>query len=337
MSTNAWHSASTDVADAAPALARLQVKRWFLRTLVISLGACAFVAVLALLLGQFTETTARILLTLGALALHSGVALACTATLERRLWPRFSTLGLVAFGLNFAVLLAGIWWPGGLGEPVGRALLTTAALLGYYVLATPSADLLERGRFAPLPLAGQLACAAGFVMLLVCIWAPEHENIAFGKATATAAFAAGALAHACLILRIPGSRTFGWLLAATLASAWLVALMATLAVWLKPESELFYRFFGAAGVVAACGTLSLAILAKLRQVGHPGQLQTTPATIALQCPRCTTAQTVSAGSAQCQACGLKLRIEIEEPRCARCGYLLWNLPQRRCPECGTSF
>lgn len=337
MSTNAWHSAITDVADDAPALARLRLKRWFLRTLVISLGACAFVAVLALLLGRFTETTARILLTLGALALHSGVAMACTATLERRLWPRLSTLGLAVFGLNLAVLLACIWWPGGLGDPLGRALLTTAALLGYYVLAIPSADLLERGRFAPLPLAGQLACAAGFLMLLVCIWASDTENVAFGKATATAAFAGGALAHTCLILRIPGGRTLGWLLAATLASAWLVALMATLAVWLEPMNELFFRFFGAAGVIAACGTLSLLILAKLRQVGTAGQLQTTPATITLHCPRCTTAQTVAAGNAQCGTCGLKLRIEIEEPRCARCGYLLWNLPQRRCPECGESF
>jgi hypothetical protein len=46
---------------------------------------------------------------------------------------------------------------------------------------------------------------------------------------------------------------------------------------------------------------------------------------------------VDAGASQCTACGLKLRIEIEEPRCAKCDYLLWQLPQRRCPECGTAF
>ena len=72
--------------DLAPA--RLRLKQWFLRTLVISLTCCALVAVIALLLGTFNRTTARILLTLGALAVHSGIAMVCAAALEHRQWPQ---------------------------------------------------------------------------------------------------------------------------------------------------------------------------------------------------------------------------------------------------------
>jgi DNA-directed RNA polymerase subunit RPC12/RpoP len=46
---------------------------------------------------------------------------------------------------------------------------------------------------------------------------------------------------------------------------------------------------------------------------------------------------VCVGDSKCGNCGLKFRIEIEEPRCARCGYLLWQLTERRCPECGQTF
>ncbi|HRT41019.1 MAG TPA: hypothetical protein P5223_03055, partial [Phycisphaerae bacterium] len=61
--------------------AYLRLKRVFLRTLVISLTVCALVAVGALLLGTFNETTAKVLTTLGALAVHSGAAMSCASTL----------------------------------------------------------------------------------------------------------------------------------------------------------------------------------------------------------------------------------------------------------------
>ena len=317
--------------------ARLRLTRWFLRVLVISLSACALVAVVALLLGNFNETTARILLTLGALALHSGVAMACAASLERRLWPRLSLFGLFAFGISFCVLIVCIWWPGGLGEPVIRAILTTGALLGYYILAIPSADLHERRQWPPLPLVGLVACGVGLLMVLVCIWAEPTEDLTFLKATGVVAVIAFSLAHTCLLVRVPGGPALTWLLRGTLACVWAVAAMWSAAIVLEPDDELFFRMFGALGVLDASGSLSLLIMAKLRQIGKIEKLQTTPAHIEIRCPRCTTSQVLDAGKSQCTACGLKFTIEIEEPRCAKCDYLLWQLPERRCPECGTSF
>jgi len=46
------------------------------------------------------------------------------------------------------------------------------------------------------------------------------------------------------------------------------------------------------------------------------------------------AQTVQSGHTRCAQCRLKFHIEIEEPRCPKCNYLLHMLTEPRCPECG---
>ena len=97
-------AASTPAIAGETAQSRLRLKKVFLRTLVLSLTACALVAVVALLIGTFNETTARILSTLGALAVHSGMAMACAHALERQRWPKLSTTGLILFGFNFCVI-----------------------------------------------------------------------------------------------------------------------------------------------------------------------------------------------------------------------------------------
>jgi len=316
---------------------RLQLKRWFLRTLVISLGTCAFVAVVALLLGRFNETTARILLTLGALAVHSGIAMVCAAFLERGQWVRLNVLALWAFGLSFCVLIVCIWWPGGIDVPVLRGVGTTAVLLGYYILAIPIVDSRQRGRHSPIPLLGLVICAAGLLMALVCIWAEETNDLTFLKATGVVAVIAFTLAQTCIVLRLTGDRGLRWILGATLLCAWAAAVLWSSAILFEPNDEFFYRLFGAVGVLDATGSLALLILAKLRMIGRHAKLESVPARLELRCPRCMTSQVLEAGKSKCCSCGLKFTIEIEEPRCAKCEYLLWQLPERRCPECGTEF
>jgi hypothetical protein len=316
---------------------RLRLKRVFLRTLVISLTTCALVAVAALLLGTFTEFTAKVLATLGALALHSGAAMICADTLERRRWPKLSAAGLIAFGASFGVLITCIWWPGWFDEPAARAAITFGALAVSYILAIPSADLWERGVRRALAGAGLLVCGAAFLMVLICIWAEDSHSEEFAKATAIASVIAFSFAHTALLIRVPGGRGLDWLLKVSLACVWVLAAMASVSIAWEIEQEFWYRWLGAVGVLDACSSFALLIMAKLRQVGKIENLQTSAARVELRCPRCTVLQTVDAGAAKCIACGLKFRIEIEEPRCAECDYLLWQLPQRRCPECGTAF
>jgi len=53
----------------------------------------------------------------------------------------------------------------------------------------------------------------------------------------------------------------------------------------------------------------------------------------MTCPMCAAPQVMSPGPSQCGACGQRLLIDIEEPRC-ECGYLLFRLTGDVCPECG---
>ena len=261
---------------------RLRLKRIFLRTLVISLTTCALVAVGVLLLGTFTEFTAKVLATLGALALHSGAAMVCAGTLERRRWPKLSAAGLIAFGVSFCVLITCIWCPGWFDEPAARAAVTFAALAVAYVLAIPSADLWERGVRRALAGAGLLVCAAAFLMVLICIWAEDSHSEEFAKATAIAGVIAFSFAHTALLVRVPGGRGLDWLLKVALACVWLLAVLASASIAWLIEEEYWYRWMGAVGVLDACSSFALLIMAKLRQVGKIENLQTSAARVELR-------------------------------------------------------
>ena len=317
--------------------ARLRLKRVFLRTLVLSLTACALVAVVALLVGKFNDTTARILLTLGALALHSGIAMACVHSLERRRWPKLSVTGLVLFAANFALLITCIWWGRLSGDSLPKGMSTTGALIVLYILAIPGASLQERRVYPLLGLAGLLTCVVAFAMTLTCIWAEHADNEAFAKATAIAAIIAFSFAHTALLAHVPASLAVRWLLGVALFSLWTVAAMVSAAIIWELQADGWYRVMGAVGVVDASASLALIIMALLRRVGKVEKLQSADVQVELHCPRCTTLQKVAVGASRCSACGLKFRLEVEEPRCAKCDYLLWQLTERRCPECGTAF
>jgi len=317
--------------------AGLRLKRLFLRTLVTSLALCAIVAVVTLLIGEFNDTTGKVLVTLVALAVHSGIAMACVAARERQRWPVLSAVALVLFGANLLLLLGCVWLPLRLDEETLRAVATTGVLLAAYVLAIPAADLFERRQWRLVSGAGLAMVVVAVAMVLTCVWADGVEDFMFVKLTAIAAIVTFALAHTAVLLRIPASLTFDWLFATTLGALWGLALLAAVLILNEVDDEFWLRVLAALGVMVASGTLALLIVAKLRRVQRTELLTTASVQVELRCPRCQAPQTIAVGATSCSACGLKFRLEVEEPRCAKCDYLLWNLPGRRCPECGTEF
>lgn len=100
--------------------------------------------------------------------------------------------------------------------------------------------------------------------------------------------------------------------------------------------EIAVRIFGVALVISACSTLALGGMGLLMgkdDGADPGLLGSGVA-IALTCPRCSTAVEARSGrERRCDGCRLRIRVEIDEPRCA-CGYLLYELESDTCPECG---
>lgn len=323
---------SASVADARSSRFR-RAKQVFLRMLVISLAVCATVAVTVLLAGTFSDLTARVLGTLVALAVHSGIAMACAELLETRRVPRLSAVGLVAFAINFCVLMTCVW--SGLRE--GEGIITTIALIGAFLLAMPSASLLDSDHPRGVPLLGLLSCVVAFVMCMACIWTRPYPSEDLGRATGIVGIIAFTFAQMALLIRVAGRAASPILFRVAVGFAWLLAALASVAIAWEIDIEPYFRWLGAVGVVDASATLALLIVAKLHQSRQPERLETAVARAELRCPRCTMLQTLDAGPARCSVCGLKIRIDIEEPRCVQCNYLLWQLPDRRCPECGTTF
>ncbi|UCD29928.1 MAG: hypothetical protein JSV03_05485 [Planctomycetota bacterium] len=318
--------------------ARLRLKRSFLLSLVVSLTLCAVIAIGALLLNQLNKTTWQILGTLASLGFHSGIAMACAAALERRRRPTFSVTALILFTVNFAVMMVCIWWPGLDDEDVGRSILTTLALVAYCILAIPCANLAQARRWQPLPYLGIVFCSLALLMVLACIWKDDLVDESFAKSTAVCAVIAFSFAHNCFLGRVPVMPALGWLFKLAIASLWMMAAVITyMIVGEEYDEDLLVRIAGAVGVLDSVATIALVIMTKVKQVEKIQGLESSAAQIKLFCPRCTIQQVVVAGASKCSGCGLKFRIEIEEPRCTKCGYLLWQLPERRCPECGTTF
>lgn len=313
---------------------RLRLKRVFLRSLIISLAACALIAVGVLLFGTFNRTTGRILGTLGILAVHSGAALACADSLERRWWPALSRVGLVLFTLNFAWFETLIWFRDG---PIVEELLTTLTLIGYYVGAIPTVALLDKRRWRVVAWLSLVACVASFFMCLGMVWFARELGNDFERWTIAAVIIAGSFAHTCLLGFVRTTPLSLWVLRGTLASMWTFAILSVWAVLKQLQPDLHIRLIGAAGVLDICGNLVLVILSRLNKVRQVEGLESTEKQIELICPRCAKQQLLTSGAAECSDCGLRFRIEIEEPRCPGCGYLLWQLPERRCPECGREF
>jgi hypothetical protein len=100
--------------------------------------------------------------------------------------------------------------------------------------------------------------------------------------------------------------------------------------------EMCARLAGAAGIVAGCATLALAIFAALnRKIERPPVLFQEIQSLEVICPLCQKKQMLSTGGATCSECGLRIVVRLEQPQCIKCGYVLYGLKFERCPECGT--
>lgn len=103
--------------------------------------------------------------------------------------------------------------------------------------------------------------------------------------------------------------------------------------------DLFFRTHGAGTIFAFSGLIVVGILQRLRARHEPERGQTVPwrFDMHLACPRCGLEQSMpvtgTGEGARCGRCRLRIRIDVDEPRCA-CGYVLYKIAGDRCPECG---
>lgn len=252
----------------------------------------------------------------------------------------FVLLGLI--GLGMLTGIAALILP---RNTLPDELLITIAVSGLYALGLllvfSVGARMGRTRWAAL-----IATAVSFVGYMVLIWFdnvipwPVTDRIARGSTVALVI--AFALAQRLMLVPLRPRAMVGRIAcrAGLIAGAVCALFICVLLVFneLIEFEELAARLLGVVAIVAAGGTIGAGIVWFFeRKPEHedPGLLgEGVP--VRLTCPRCAgPIEARSNREARCEGCRLKVRVEIDEPRCA-CGYLLYQLTGDTCPECGKS-
>ncbi len=256
------------------------------------------------------------------------------------LWSMIVSLSLAAL-LGISAIILPRWF-----RYDEEILLSTVLFGAYSLVALICASVLEKRRFVALMWTGLAAAGAALAGWLLLIWfdAAIDRNVQepIWQIGGTCTTAAVAIGHGGLLALLRFDLPLaGFVRRATIVMAALLAAQIIFAIWFfdwierSMDGELFIRGMGVLGILAACGTVVTPILWKVQAVRRAESAETIPIKLQLQvtCPRCQSQQQLRTGPAKCAQCGLRITIEVEEPRCA-CGYLLYRLASNRCPECG---
>lgn len=234
---------------------------------------------------------------------------------------------------NFYSEIHGRWW--GVAWAIGcLGALAAASLVGYgtpvLFFNGPDPDA-KAGSLRHWRWIGIACSAIGTSMLIIHLFRETHSGReAFIIIATIAAF----IPFANLVLLAPLKPGQRWLGMGTLVFGGLTAAL-TMCFAFGYAYDDITRFTAATAIPTACGSLALIVVARLNARTPFAEAKNPDIFIDLTCPRCRRTQPLPLGGASCAACGLKIDVKIEEPRCTQCGYLLYMLEGDACPECGT--
>jgi len=241
---------------------------------------------------------------------------------------------IVACGLcGIYVLIVGDF-----GQFEGRVLASTASIGGASILALAAAIPWEKRRWPPIGLLGMIAVGVGLVMILLLIWTKFWRIETFIHFFGTSCVFAVALPHIGLLSLARLRRSYEWIRYGTVFAVGCLALTILGLIWFhEGPDDLLIRVIGVLAIIDVCGTIATPVLHRVSAIHEVESVQTVDlaARLSLTCPRCSVTQTLAVGSSKCASCGLRIRIEIEEEHCRKCGYSLYQLTSGVCPECGT--
>lgn len=322
------------------------LRRLFFVGLLACVAGLALLAIGIILFGEWGEFTTKVMGSLGVFAGFCAVLFRAALAAERGESRLVSAItSALAFIALVAVLLS-IWLL--TGSTSGRVLGSVGILAVGAGLTAYPIRLLDARRARALAWATILAVVSGVAWWLYLVWSltltgpgiPWPVRVSWATLVC-----AGSLALACAQLyhfarRVPTALAVSAHLAVAATG---LALLAC-AIW--PE-ELFDRgnaaTTGRALAVAAVITLALflaqTIVLRLSREKSKSITAGAPTPLVrLTCPRCEASLSVLPGvTGSCEGCKLVIRLEIDGHLCTGCGYPLWNLPSRACPECGKAF
>ncbi len=280
------------------------------------------------LVGGGWELFRSLWMTVNVVAGSSVAAMIFLLARNRRQARVAATVGLALTAAFFLAAMIASWLPGRQWDDEWWATSAIFATMGVLVVAAlVGVGSGDRRHWRWLGVAASLVAA---VLLLTEIWARGVDWEIVSLFVAVSIY----VAYANLVARVPLTPGQRWLRWATLAAGAVTAVLSELIVF-DVNDDIVMRMDGAASILTACGTLALAVLARLNRRVDFNSSQRELLRITLFCPRCRRKQTIELGGSACKACGLRIEVQTEEPRCRQCGYLLYKLTSDTCPECGT--
>ena len=302
---------------------------------LVAVAAVTFEFILALMLVWEVWRALTVQWDEGELFITAGFALLAAVgaivfllMLYKRQTRTAAMAGLAVTAAFFAASMIGTWLSA--SRMIRDQIWTTAWTIGGFGVLAAAALVGFGSDRRHWRWVGVVASVSAAAMLIVETWTPAHR----GKEIFSLLCAASAyVAWANVIIRVPLPGGQRWLLLGTLLAGAATAFFSEL-IGFDIDTDLVKRLDTAAGILAGCGTLALAVLATLRRRVDYQSLPSEFQQITVICPACRKKQTIALGGAFCEGCGLRIEVRAEVPRCATCGYLLYRLTSGVCPECG---
>jgi MFS family permease len=258
------------------------------------------------------------------------------------LWTMIASLVLAALLGIWALLMPGF-------SALQEKVLVTSLFVALYLLpAFGCAIVLNRRRDRPIMWIGVASAILALGAVLAIVWFELSTWTGTGEMLLQAIFTATILAvwaaHFGLIrlarLLHPWA---AFVPLATVIGGTIIAASIVLVIWFEsyfhwiPDNvaEWLARLLGAMGILVLCGTIITPTLVLIERLSAKGSRESLPSQLRMElvCPRCGSNEQINVGVGRCSTCGLRISIDIEEPRCT-CGYLLHKLTGDQCPECG---
>lgn len=158
-------------------MTRVRLVRVFWLGAAALLVVAALIAIVALLRGELTDTDAHILLTLGALFLTGGIAIAGLALVDS---GRFANVGWVAAAaapVEFAILTYWIWSGTEGDDTITRIGMTTLLAVVGQLAITTQLLLFSSRRLAPLAALTELLVAVAVCGTIAAIWTEPDSSL----------------------------------------------------------------------------------------------------------------------------------------------------------------
>jgi RNA polymerase subunit RPABC4/transcription elongation factor Spt4 len=265
------------------------------------------------------------------LLLHTPVAGGLLALLGSPPSRVAALTGLAFVGVAFVIIMVAAVLE--TGFPDEEWAVTWSAVGGYGLLAAFALIGLGNARRPWLQAMGALPALAAMALALLEVWGRGNvEKLAIWT---------GALAVLVALVVLTKQPKLRGAQVVVRLGTWAAAFAAMLLIDLLVLYELsdpdayLWRFVAAAVILTGCGSLAILIFVPLNRRRSDEHVATMDAEVRLVCPVCGSRQSISLGDGQCSSCHLRFRIQIEEPRCQECDYLLLRVTSDVCPECGT--